>query len=50
MLKSAKNEKSFVQSKKVRTFAPDFAREKHRFFEEIDSYGEVGEWLKPTVC
>jgi hypothetical protein len=45
-----KTKKVLFNQKKVRTFAPDFAREKHRFFKEIDSYGEVGEWLKPTVC
>ena len=27
-----------------------FSREKKRFFLVKKTHGEVGEWLKPTVC
>ncbi len=41
--------KYFVSIKNVCNFAPLFEREKAVLFSQ-ENHGEVGEWLKPTVC
>ena len=45
-----KRKKYFASIKNVSTFAPLFEREKAVLFRPIETHGEVGEWLKPTVC
>ena len=44
------DKKYLASIKIVRNFAPLFEREKAVLFSPIETHGEVGEWLKPTVC
>ena len=50
MLWKQKKQKNLVSLKNVCTFAPLLRETKSGALVNIRTHGEVGEWLKPTVC